>query len=462
MRPGWQCGTMVTPLDHARPGKETLELAVAKLPAKNAQERIGSLLTNPGGPGGSGIEAAAVGYWERHATEAVRQRFDLVAYDPRGVAHSRPALNCSATTPRAQQDDDDGFNPSPRNHREMLEELKEKDQSGANCVKYAGWLVPHMSTVDNVRDLDRLRQAVGDRKLSYLGVSYGTTIGAVYANLYPARVRSMILHGVVDAKTQARDTETYSISDAKGQEYALRAHLYACDRDPQHCAFAGDANAKFDRLAAHLRDTRRPDPAPREEWDRFVDLAWRFGGRAEDESEAQKVARELQELYEETFASSQSTVRTAQASKDNEVDVLKTTDCLDTPPLPKDNGPWLEWFHRARAQAPLFGPREALNNKYCRDWPDDFRAAAPRYTGPWNRAQVPILLTNQRFDHATPLNWARTMREAMGQRGLVVIHGHGHGEPTQCSISKSEAYLLHGQTPSGEVLCADGDTTPFH
>ncbi|MEV3993953.1 alpha/beta fold hydrolase [Streptomyces sp. NPDC049837] len=460
--PGWQCGTMTTPLDHAHPGRGTLELAVAKLPAKNPKKRIGSLLTNPGGPGVSGISLANRTGWEAKVNNAVKERFDLVAYDPRGVAHSRPALDCSQTTSGAQQDEDDNLSPNPRNRREMIEQLQDKDQSGANCVKKAGRLVPYMSTVDNVRDLDKLRQALGDRKLSYYGISYGTTIGAVYANLYPGRIRSLILHGVVDVNTQMKDTATYSITDAMGQEYALNARLAACDQDPDHCAFAGDAKAKFDRLADHLRNTHRSHPAPRQDWDSFVDLARAFNGDARNKAEVRQAAQDLQDLYVEEFGSPQPSDRAAQTSESNADDVLVATDCLDTPPLPEQTGPWLEWFREARAQAPIFGPAEVLRNKACRDWPDDFRAATPRYTGPWDRAQVPILLMNQEFDHSTPLNWARNMRDAMDQRGLVVIDGFGHGIATPCSRSRSEDYLLHGRTPSGEAVCPDGDHTPFH
>ncbi|MGI5347374.1 alpha/beta fold hydrolase [Streptomyces sp. CA-250714] len=457
MPQGWKCGAMTTPLDHARPGKGTVELAVAKLPARKPERRVGSLLTNPGGPGGSGIADAANGNWQRYFTGKMRERFDLVAYDPRGVAHSRPALNC------AQQDDADDYPPHPRTAREMLAELRKKDKSGAGCAKKAGRLVPHMSTVDNVRDLERLRQAVKDRKLNFLGVSYGTTIGAVYANLYPHRVRSMILHGIVDARTQMNNTAAFSITQAQGYAHALRARLHACDKtSKQRCAFTGNAEAKFNRLAAHLGNTHRPRPASRKQWDELLYYASAFIGN-EDELGTRAAAQKLQHLYESTFGSRRPNSRAAQAAQvpTNEEDVLAATNCLDTPPLPKRHRHWLTWFRQARAQAPLFGPGEVIEKKYCRDWPSKFRAAAPRHTGPWNRARVPILLINQRWDQSTPLRWARNMRQAMGQRGLVIIHGHWHGVPTNCSRAKSEAYLLHRTAPTGEEVCPDGDSKPF-
>jgi len=487
---GWRCGTLETPLDHGDPRKGTLKLAVAKLPATEPSQRIGSLLTNPGGPGGSGIDMAKAGGWPTYVTKDVRKRFDLVTYDPRGVGRSSPRLNCAQPTPRPRGAQDDGSeHQSPRTVPEMTDQLKEKDGTGAACVKNAGWLVPYMSTADNVHDLDRLRRAVGDAKLSYLGISYGTTIGAVYANMFPQKVRSLVLHSVVDAGTQAADPDAYSLTEAVGGEATARAVLRACDRDPQHCAFHGDAPEKFDRLARRLGDAHPPRPAPFETWNRFVDMAY----KVKDPDSAGDAAKDLQKLYEQTFppgssgssgssrssrrpkssrpsgtsassrASGATPVRTGAAEPEqrNEDDVLDTTDCLDVPPPPKEQGPWLARFARARSEAPIAGPADIVADIACRDWPDDHRAALPRYTGPWNRLKSPVLVMNHQWDWGTPLTWARNMTRALGQRGMVAVKGFGHGDPTDCTRRRVEDYLLHGKVPAGFEVCDDGDTTPF-
>jgi len=466
---GWKCGTLDTPLDHRNPEKGTLNLAVAKLPATEPSQRIGSLIMNPGGPGGSGIEEADSEGWPTFVTKEVRRRFDLVTYDPRGVAHSIPALNCVTPTPRpldAQEDDDDQ-SKSPRTESEMRDQLQDTDDTGAQCVKNAGWLVPYMTTVDNVHDLDRLRQAVGDSKLSYLGVSYGTTIGTVYANTYPDRVRSLILHGVVDAKTQMNDAGAYSLSEAVGDEATVRAALRACDRDPKHCAFHGNAEKKFDRLARHLGDTHKPRSAPVKTWNQFVDLAHLLD--SDSRKDIRHAAEGLQSLYEQTFpatkdaygASNAVGTKEAKPSRRNEEDVLETTDCLDLPRLPKENGPWLTRFASARAKSPVFGPAEILTDIACRDWPDDHRAALPRYTGPWNKLKSPVLVMNQQWDWHTPLKWAQNMTTALDQPGMVVINGFGHGDPTDCSRRWTQDYLSHGKVPTNVTKCNDGNTTPF-
>ncbi|MET9859800.1 alpha/beta fold hydrolase [Streptomyces smyrnaeus] len=462
----WKCGTLETPLDHRDPSKGTLKLAVAKLPAADPKKRIGSLIMNPGGPGGSGIEDADSEGWPTYATSEVTKRFDLVTYDPRGVGHSIPPLNCKQQTPlpRVLQEADSGHE-SPRTEQEMLDQLNDKDSTGANCVKNAGWLVPYMSTVDNVHDLDRLRRAVGDAKLNYLGISYGTTIGAVYANMYPNRVRSLILHGVVDARTQMNNAAAFSLSEAKGGEKTVKAMLKACDRDAKHCAFHGHAEKKFHRLAHHLGAARSSNAASFDTWNRFVDLAYAFKAP----SSAGKAAQGLQRLYEKTFPPAKGTAATKNAApaknnppeNNNEEDVLETTDCLDLPPLPKQNGPWLKRFKKARAEAPVFGPAEVVTDITCRDWPEKYRAALPRHTGPWDRAKTPILVMNQQSDWSTPLRWARNMTHALGQRGLVVINGFGHGVPTDCSRRWTQNHLLHSAVPTGTARCDDGNTTPF-
>lgn len=462
---GWKCGTLETPLDHRNPQKGTLKLAVAKLPATDPSHRIGSLMMNPGGPGGSGIEDADWKGWPLEVTKEVKRRFDLVTYDPRGVGHSTPALDCAQPTPRprhAQEDDppeDDDPPESPRTEKEMLAELNDVDDTGAKCVKNAGWLVPYMTTVDNVHDLDRLRQAVGDSKLSYLGISYGNTIGSVYANMHPERVRSLIMHGVVDAKTQMNDAGSYGLSQSVGDEATVRAMLRACDRDPENCAFHGNAEKKFDRLAQHLGDASGSTPFTT--WNRFVDLA----RKVEVPKTAPGAAKSLQSLYEQTFPSAENAFGTkdAEPPENNEDDVLATTDCLDLPRLPKDNGPWLKRFAGARAAAPVFGPGDVVGDIACRDWPDDHRAALPRYTGPWNKLKSPsILVMNQQWDHATPHKWAQNMTKALDQRGMVTIEGFGHGVSTQCSRRWAEDYLLQGKVPTGAAVCKDGDTTPFN
>jgi len=141
--------------------------------------------------------------------------------------------------------------------------------------------------------------------------------------------------------------------------------------------------------------------------------------------------------------------------------VADTTDCLDLPRLPKENGPWLTRFARARAGAPIFGPAEILPDITCRDWPDDHRAALPRHTGPWNKLKSPILVMNQRWDWSTPLRWAQNMTRALDQRGMVVIEGFEHADSTDCSRRWTQDYLLHGKVPTNIAVCNDGNTTPF-
>lgn len=167
----WECGTLDVPLDYRRPGDSgTVRIAVTRLPAAEPQERIGSLVLNPGGPGGSGLDLAW-GYAPLFPDELL-ERFDLVGFDPRGVGRST-AVDCG--------DLDRSFR------------VVERD-----CIARSGTLLPYVGTQNAARDMEQLREALGDEQLTYLGFSYGTALGAVYADLFPDRVRALVLDGSVD------------------------------------------------------------------------------------------------------------------------------------------------------------------------------------------------------------------------------------------------------------------------
>ena len=211
---GFFCSTMLVPLDYAKPDGTAITLMVAKRPAKS-DEALGSLIINPGGPGGSGV--GYVGYFDA----AGLADYDIVGWDPRGVGRSTP-VNCWG---QADLDQYFAMDSSPDDAAELQARIDEQTDFGRSCLDRSGALLEHISTMDTVRDLDLLRGLVGDAKLNYFGASYGTRIGALYAEMYPQRVGRMILDGAVDVNT------TSKITQVDGFERALHHFAQWCAED---------------------------------------------------------------------------------------------------------------------------------------------------------------------------------------------------------------------------------------
>ncbi len=211
-----QCSRLEVPLDYSDPDGKVIELAVLRAPAKQRGKRVGQLVVNPGGPGGSGVDYAASGSFS--FGEKLIRYFDIVGFDPRGVGKSTP-LECAGTE---QTDEFLSADPDPDNPDEVARLDRLTREFGEGCLSESGDLTRHISTVEAAKDMDILRAALGERQLDYLGASYGTFLGATYADLFPTHVRRMVLDGAIDPSLS---NEQLSLGQAKGFETALRAYL---------------------------------------------------------------------------------------------------------------------------------------------------------------------------------------------------------------------------------------------
>lgn len=265
--PSFECGILHVPLDYRQPDGAAISIAVARLPAADPDRRIGSLFVNPGGPGNSGVNAVLFGGPYLY-TQEVRDRFDIVGFDPRGVGRSS-ALRCFGSPNQ--------WEPvfTPFSFPVSLEEREVWDAADVyltDACARRGWkVVDHMSTANVARDLDGLREAVGDEQLTDLGLSYGSVLGVTYAKLFPDRVRAVVLDGVVDpiAWTTGRPGEaettpvTTRLRSHKGAMDTLKEFFRLCHANPGTCAFAGNAAERYASLAARLRfapiDVELPD-----------------------------------------------------------------------------------------------------------------------------------------------------------------------------------------------------------
>jgi len=453
---GWQCGTLVVPLDYAHPGR-SISIAVDRHPATSPGRRVGALVVNPGGPGVSGVDFAYAAV-DGLLDPVLVQDFDVVGFDPRGVGASSP-IECAdgPTLDRINH-----LDPDPRTSAEEAALIAGARELAADCERHSGPLLPFVATIDVARDMDALRQALGDPKLTYLGFSYGTLLGATYARLFPSRVRALALDGALDP---ALDEGTVSIDQAVAFEHSLSDFLQQCAQTA--CAFHADGaptlRAAFDALMAHIA----ADPLP-------AALGGRGGpSGATSIGPGEALIAILAELYEpadrpalaaELAAAQRGDGSLMRANFDayvgrlpdgtysNEELANVAINCVDqqTPTVSQ-----LEALAAtARRQAPYFGGPLAWAAADCLSWPVPPVTESGALHAP---GAPPILVVGSTGDPVTPLGWAASLATELGSGVLVTRHGDGHtGYPTSACVRRAvDAYLITLTVPGpSEADCA--------
>jgi pimeloyl-ACP methyl ester carboxylesterase len=253
---GWQCATFKAPRDYGNPGAGFVKIAVTRLPAQDQKNRIGALFINYGGPGGTAVDTTqAIGTF---LFGAVNDRFDLVAFDPRGVGQSTPSIDCKVNQ------ETDGLYSKPFITPENLDvkALLAKDKAYVKrCVALNKKILPYVSTANVARDMDGIRAAMGDKKLNYFGFSYGTFLGSTYASLFPNNYRAMVLDGPVDANSYINTPSADLREQSTGFERAIGRFFTACAVNQAFCNFGGaDPQAAFDALVDQANMLAIPVP----------------------------------------------------------------------------------------------------------------------------------------------------------------------------------------------------------
>ncbi len=445
---GLDCGGLQVPLDPTDPNGDTIELAVARSSATGSpDERIGSLVLNPGGPGGSGIEFlanAAAAF-----PESLTDRFDLVSFDPRGVAESSPVRCIDDETKDAQLTGD----LSPDTPDEVARAIEDQREFLKGCESNSEKLLTHMSTADVAADLDELRQALGDEQLTYLGYSYGTEIGAVYATLFPESTRALVLDGSVSPDA---DDESQTLAQAQGFERTFANFVAACDAD-QQCALAPDALARIDAVRAQL--AAEPLVVDTAEGDRTMgvdlfDLA--VATALYDTGLWGTLAGAIDGIDDGGGATLLSLVdrqigRQPDGSYDNSTDAQTMVSCADTPERPTVDEAEAA-AERIIVSAPRFGPAIAWSTLGCLDWPLAANPV-PELTG---AGAPPVLVVGTVGDPATPYEWSVRMSEVLESATLLTYEGDGHtaflrGGP--CIETAVVDYLVDLQVPAADTRC---------
>jgi pimeloyl-ACP methyl ester carboxylesterase len=456
---GFECATLRVPLDYDDPGGRTIRLAVIRRPATDRRHRIGTLFLNFGGPGAAGTQLLpAAGM-----PEALRARFDIASWDPRGVGAST-AVHCfeSPEAEFAFLDDMVIGLSFPIGGAEMDAWLGRYEELYRRCEQRTGELLRHVSTADTARDLDLLRRAVGDRRLNYDGLSYGTFLGATYANLFPDRVRALVLDAnlnptaYVGPEIEANGgrfltTDLRAGSDL-GAAKTLDAFLDLCgSADPAHCAFsAGSPDATRAKYAALLARLQADPQSANLTYAQVVSLT---GTALYSTAAWPSLATALQDLW----TTGNTTPPTADPGQ-----LLGQTfaiRCSESPNPGPAAFPSLDAFAYERA-GPL-GPWWSWQSVPCASWQT---TAADRYTGPWDRRTAnPVLVLNTTHDPSTPYEGAVAMSQQLARARLLTVDGYGHGAqgaPSACVSRYLNRYLIRTKLPPEGTRCGQ-DHGPF-
>jgi pimeloyl-ACP methyl ester carboxylesterase len=449
---GFQCARLLVPFDYSRPGWKRFSLPVIKLAAADPGQRIGSLVVNPGGPGESGVQYAQDA--RSALAPAVLDRFDVIGFDPRGVGGSQPAVHCMSGT---QLDKYFATDDTPDTPAQLARVVSEGRLFARECGKHAGPLLPYVGTRSAARDLDVLRVALGDRKLTYLGKSYGTYLGAWYAQLFPRRVRALVLDGALDPDATSTDI---NITQGEGFEVALRSFTANCMR-LAGCPLGqgSDVSAGIARLQGLLdRATRTPlanglgDGRPangslllegvvaslysKASWPVLTRaLKNAFGGDG----------TLLIELGDSLLQ------RKSNGSYTNLADANMAINCLDRP-WPRALTAWRSIASQAAKAAPQFGASIVWGSLACAYWPAK-SVPLPKITA---AGAPPILVVGTTRDPATPYRWAQALARELKSGVLLGWNGDGHTAyrmGSTCVDTIVNSYLIRGAVPRSGTVC---------
>ncbi|NBM16052.1 alpha/beta hydrolase [Streptomyces sp. GC420] len=440
---GWECSTIRVPLDYDKPEGETIGIAVIRKKATDPGKRIGSLLFNFGGPGGSGVSGLPS---SASSFTKLNSRYDLVSFDPRGVSASA-GVRCRDDK---EMETAAEIDLTPDTAAEEQAYMADGADFGRDCERRSGKLLPHVSTSNAARDMDLMRHVLGDRKLNYLGFSYGTELGGVYAHHFPGNVGRVVLDAVVDPTA---DAVGHARNQTTGFQRALENYLKSTGQDPEQ------GTEKIVRLLERIDKKPLPTSSGRELGESsaltgivlplYSKESWTYltQGLEEAENGSGDLLLAMADSYND---------RDEKGHYGTQSHSQRAISCADARQRPT----------RAEAKAlvpefreisPVFGPFLAWDTAgWCADWPVAGEGDDPEVSAP---GADPILVVGTTGDPATPYEGARKMAEELGE-GVGVrltFEGEGHGAYTagnSCVTSTVDAYLLNGRVPKDGKTCS--------
>jgi pimeloyl-ACP methyl ester carboxylesterase len=443
---GLETGSVEVPIDYDDPAKGTFDLFVLRHPAADPSQRIGTLLVNPGGPGFGGSVLAQVA--ENVYSPDLLDHFDIVGWDPRGTGLTTPAIDCI-----------DDYDPYFATEYDGLsdEEARQKSEDVAvdfeqQCEKSNGDILQYVGTNNSARDMDMIRQALGEDTITYFGFSYGSELGATWATLFPDTVRAAVLDGAADPNADELEGR---LQQSRGFEAALNTFLAQCSDDPD-CAFhnGGDAEGAYDALIESLSENPIPSDPGRPDVEVGVatfaviqamyseslwpDLAKALAAAQDGDGSG------LLALYDEYYQ------RQPDGTYDNSLEAFQVISCADTAERQTVEEADAEAHLYVEAAPRLNGHSEG-GSYFCTFFPP---SVDPRVTITGAGAG-PILVVGTTGDPATPLESSRNMAEALEDGVLLTVEADQHTgyDVNECSKSTIDAYLIDLEVPAADARC---------
>lgn len=444
----YQCATVKVPLDYSQPEGKQIFLSLMKRPA--TKKALGDLFVNPGGPGGSGLDL--VRNAGNQFTIPLRDSFNIIGFDPRGVGKSTP-VDCVNDERLAEMVDANYDTSTPEGQAQADADFASFVRS---CQEFAGDLLPFVGTENVVRDLDVIRGATGNTKLNYVGFSYGTYIGAQYIQACPAKAGRIILDGAVDGELSMAQA---SYDQGVGFEKAFTSFLEWCTAN-EKCEFASDVSAAAEAVRQTLRNAVTKAVAT-DDADRKAGQSTLLTGIIAplyDQRAWPMLAMALNSLINDGDATTLQAFadlnngREGDSFTSNIVEANWAINCADTPAgSDADSAMWAE---KLKADAPILGEFFASDSASCEQWPYHAPAALGPFTGEGLDHEVVIVGTTG--DPATPYAWAEKMHEQMAHSVLVTYEGEGHtayASGGKCITDPLDAYLMKGTVPQDGLRC---------
>jgi len=445
----YQCSNLLVPIDYADLSVGAFSLALLRYQARDQDRRIGSLVVNPGGPGASGVQYAYNA--ELIVSAEILERFDIVGFDPRGVGDSA-AIKCLND---AETDASFAADSKPDNATEFALFISDVRDYFVKCAENTKYLYDY-STLNGARDLEVLRLVLGDQKLNYLGKSYGTYLGTLYAELFPESVGRFVLDGAVDPNSNNREA---ILGQATGFESALNAFISNCLKRSD-CALNKDLPTARNQVIELLAKTAITPLKSKS--GRAVTESLVLVGIASALYDSESDWPVLRNAFKEAILGSGESFLTladqyAGRQEDgsylgNENDALQVIDCLDQKEIET-----ISAFKKGVAEfaekAPIFGPYLAYSGLACRYLPnlDSMEQIEIK-----SLDTKPILIVGTTRDPATPYKWAQSLAKIFSSSVLITLDGDGHtghGRGSNCVDSAVDRYLLTGATPKLELFC---------
>jgi pimeloyl-ACP methyl ester carboxylesterase len=439
-----ECGNIEVPFDYANPDQGSFVLNVKRRNAANPADRIGSMMVNPGGPGFGGSSLADDA--EYYFSQDLLDRFDIIAWDPRGTGESTPAVNCVDTF-----DEYFGLDSPPETPEEKQALIDASQAFNDKCAENSGTILPYISTQASAQDINSLRLALGEEKVSFFGFSYGSELGTTWATMFPETVRAIVVDGAVDPN--ASSTEE-GMNQAKGFEGQLATFLKQCS-EKTTCAFhnGGKAEAAFDQLVLDIDATPlevSKDRTPVTQGVLFTAVAqamysdYYWPQLSEALSAAQGGdGKGILQLYDDYYQ------RKDDGTYGNELEAFLAISCLDDPGATST-----EEVDSHIADFIAAAPRLGGNFAYgysCALWPVE-QAAKVTITG---KGAGPIVVVGTTGDAATPLSSTRKMAQGLEQGILIVVDANQHTGygANNCVVKAVDDYLIKLTVPANETTC---------